>query len=206
MMRFLLACICALGCLTVQADPEFKASVHYEDIIPAQPTKSGDKIEVVELFWYGCPHCFHFEPFLSEWLKTKPDYVEFRRIPAVFAQNWLVHARAYYAAEALGVGDKLHRPLFNAIHQEERKIMDEDSLVKFAASVGIDEKQFRDAYDSFAVDGKVRQAMLATKDYGITGVPSVIVNGKYRVSPSLAGNYETLLKIVDFLVAKEKTK
>lgn len=206
MIRLLAAFALGLAVLAVQAEPEFKEGENYEVVSPGVPTADPGKIEVVELFWYGCPHCYHFEPLIEAWLEHKPEGVEFRRIPAVFAQNWVPHARAFYAAEALGALDRLHRPLFKAMHEENRQIMDEDSLIKFAAGQGIAEQEFRDAYNGFSVDGKVRQAMLSTRDYGITGVPSVIVNGKYRSTASLAGSQDNLLKLINFLVDKEKAR
>jgi thiol:disulfide interchange protein DsbA len=206
MTRHLFAFLLAALSFGVAAEGTEPPAQPYEMVSPVQPTQSGDKIEVVELFWYGCPHCYHFEPALQGWLKKKPDDVMFRRIPALFNEAWVVQARAYYAAEALGVVDKLHQPLFDAIHQEGKRIMDEESIIKFAVSQGIPEKDFRDAYDSFAVDKKVRQAMMATRDYGITGVPAILVNGKYRTSPSLAGGPDDVLKVIDTLVAKERAK
>lgn len=185
---------------------DYKEGKQYQLISPPVPTAHADKVEVVEMFWYGCGHCFSFEPILTAWLKKKPDYVEFRRIPAVFAENWVPHARAFYAAAALGEVDKLHRPLFDAIHVDERKLFTEDALIRFAAEVGLPKDDFRNAYTGFAIDGKVKQAMLATHDYGIDGVPSVIVNGKYRVTASLAGGQDKMLKVVDFLVDKEKAR
>ncbi len=184
----------------------YQEDKHYQIVTPPVPTATPAKIEVVELFWYGCGHCFSFEPLVQAWLKKKPDDVEFRRMPAVFAPQWVPHARAYYAAAALGATEKLHRPLFDAIHVDERKVFTEESLVRFAAEVGIPKAEFTEAYASFAIDGKIKQAMLATRDYGIDGVPSVIVNGKYRVTASLAGGQEAMLKVVDFLVDKERAR
>lgn len=206
MTRVFTALLLAVISLGVAAEGTAPSGESYELVSPAQPTQSDGKIEVIELFWYGCPHCYHFEPELQAWLKHKPDDVMFRRIPALFNEQWVVHARAYYAAEALGMVDKLHEPLFDAIHKDGKRIMDEESIIKFAASQGIPEQQFREAYDSFAVDKKVRQAMMATRDYGITGVPALIVNGKYRTSPSLAGGADQVLKVIDTLVAKERAK
>jgi len=185
---------------------EYREGEHYQLVSPPVPTASGDKVEVVEMFWYGCGHCFSFEPVLEAWLKKKPDNVSFKRIPAVFAQNWVPAARAFYAAAALGVSDKLHRPLFDAIHVDQRKLFDEDSLIKFAGEVGIPEDEFRNAYDGMTIDGKVKQAMFATRDYQIDGVPSIIVAGKYRVTASMAGSQKAMLKVVDFLVDKEKAR
>jgi thiol:disulfide interchange protein DsbA len=204
MTRIVLACLLAALSFSVPAETEFREGEHYERLATPLPVHSTDKIEVVELFWYGCPHCFHFEPLLAEWLKHKPDDVEFRRVPAVFAQNWVPHARAFFAAQALGVLDKFHGALFHAIHEEEQRLFDEDSLVKFAGSLGIPTGQFQDAYDGFAVDGMVKKAMNYTKDAGITGVPAIIVNGKYRTGAQLAGGQDQVLKVVDFLVDKER--
>tara|TARA_R110002073_G_scaffold105178_1_gene238003 strand:+ start:1337 stop:1933 length:597 start_codon:yes stop_codon:yes gene_type:complete len=192
--------------LAAQAADTFKEGEHYERITPEVATQADGKIEVVEVFWYGCHHCYSFEPDIKKWLKSKPDNVEFRRVPGVFARNWIPHARAYYTAEILGVTDAIHTPLFEAIHDEGKRIGDEDSLARFFAEHGVAEADFREAYNSFSVDTKTRQALVASKEYGISGVPSVIVNGRYRTSARLAGTYENLLKIVDALVDKESTQ
>ena len=136
----LLLCLFTIGC---QADAEFHEGKQYEVLATPIATQAANKIEVVELFWYGCPHCFHFEPEITAWLKKKPADVNFRRVPAVFDPRWVPHARAYFAAEALGVLDKFHGPLFKAIHEEEQKIFDEQSLLKFAGTVGIDRRRRR---------------------------------------------------------------
>lgn len=186
--------------------PKFEEGVHYQLISPPVPTADTATIEVVEMFWYGCPHCFHFEPLVSEWLKTKPADVRFRRVPAIFAQQWEPHARALYAAEALGSLEKLHKPLFDAMHVDKRRIFDEFSIMEFASEVGFDADQFRQAYESPTVVAKVKMATLVTRDYGIDGVPSVIVNGKYRTTSSMAGSQEAILQVVDFLISKERAK
>jgi len=201
---FLASCLLTLAALSVSAADEFQEGVHYQLLATPLATQAGDNIEVVELFWYGCNHCFSFEPLISAWLKTKPDDVVFRRIPAVFAENWVPHARAFYSAEALDVLDKFHAPLFNALHEEQQKIFDEAALIRFASEHGIDKADFESAYTGFGVDGKVKKAMLYTRDSGITGVPAIIVNGKYRTGAQLAGGQEQVLKVVDFLVDKER--
>jgi protein dithiol oxidoreductase (disulfide-forming) len=206
MTQLLLAALLALVATCANSAETFREGEHYQVLATPLSIKASDKIEVVELFWYGCPHCFHFEPLITEWLKHKPDDVEFRRVPAVFAENWVPHARAFFAVEALGVADKFHAPLFRAIHEENKKIFDEEALVRFAESVGIPSTSFRDAYAGFAVDGKVKQAMKYTRDSGITGVPAVIVNGKYRTGAQMAGGQDKVLKVVDFLVDKERTR
>lgn len=183
---------------------EFVAGQHYQDVKPPVATTVAEgKVEVLELFWYGCPHCYAFEPELSEWVKHKPDYVEFVRVPAVFAHNWELHARAYYAAQQLGVLDKVHQPLFDAIHKQGRKVFSEEELAAFFADQGIDAEAFKTAFNSFDVDTKVRHAIALTREYGITGVPAVIINGKYRTSAQEAGDFKTLLKVVESLADKE---
>lgn len=206
MSRFALLAMLFILPLAAQAADTFKEGEHYERITPEVATQADGKIEVVEVFWYGCHHCYSFEPDIKKWLKSKPDNVEFRRVPGVFARNWIPHARAYYTAEILGVTDAIHTPLFEAIHDEGKRIGDEDSLARFFAEHGVAEADFREAYNSFSVDTKTRQALVASKEYGISGVPSVIVNGRYRTSARLAGTYENLLKIVDALVDKESTQ
>lgn len=201
----LLALLFILPFAAVAADA-YQEGEHYERITPEVATHADGKIEVVEVFWYGCHHCFSFEPHIEKWLKSKPANVEFRRVPGVFARNWIPHARAYYTAEVLGVLDAIHTPLFEAIHEEGRRIGDEDSLARFFAEHGVADADFREAYNSFSVDTKTRQALTASKEYGISGVPSVIVNGRYRTSGRLAGTYENLLKVVDALVDKESTQ
>ena len=204
--QILIATLLACLALTATAADDFVAGQHYQLVTPAQPTTTGDKVEVIELFWYGCPHCNAFEPLVQEWLKKKPDYVEFVRIPAVFAQNWEVHARAFYAAQQLGVLEKIHKPLFDAIHVQSRKLFSVEELTAFFVEQGVTAADFHKAYNSFDVDTKTRHAMALTREYGISGVPSIIVNGKFRSSAQQTGSLENLLKLVDFLAAKEHSQ
>lgn len=176
----------------------------YSIISPAQLTQTGDKIEVLEVFWYACPHCYHFEPYVKEWLQNKPDDVAFRRMPGIFRKNWIPHAKAFYTAEKLGVLDKIHTPLFDAIHKERKNIHDEDSFKKFFVEHGVDGNEFTKVYESDEIDTKVKQAFVMGQRYKITGVPAIIVNGKYMVSGSTAGSFENLLKITSSLVDKER--
>jgi thiol:disulfide interchange protein DsbA len=184
---------------------KYEEGVHYQLISPAVATADPATIEVVELFWYGCPHCFVLAPMVTEWLKTKPKDVTFRLVPAIFSPQWAISARALYAAQALGAEDKLHMAMFNAIHADHRKLSNEDELVEFAGEVGIDKGEFRKAFESPTVDARVKKAALLTREYGLDGVPAVIVNGKYRVTAALAGGQEKILQVVDFLIQKERT-
>jgi len=177
--------------------------IDYVKLSTPQPTETGDKVEVVEVFWYGCPHCFTLEPFLDRWLQSIPSHAEFRRMPAVLGPGWEPHARAFYAAELLGVTDKLHLALFKAMHDENRKLLKKQDLVAFAGEQGIDKQAFADAYDSFYVAMKVRRAVEMGKRYGIDGVPALVVNGKYRTSATLTGGNARLMEVLDHLVERE---
>ena len=161
------------------------------------------KVEVVEFFWYGCPHCFTMEPQLEAWLEKKPDNVDFKRVPTPLNPSWTVHAQFFYAAEALGVGDRLHKPLFEALHVQKRKLFDKQSLIDFAVEQGVDRQKFSDAWDSFGVYVKVQQARKLGQRYGLSGVPAIGINGKYKTSGSLAGTYSRMFEIVNELAAKE---
>lgn len=206
MLRLLSVALIALASLAVHAQEQFKEGVHYQLLAAPIPVKEPAKVEVTELFWYGCPHCFEFEPVISAWLKNKPDDVAFRRVPVIFGENWVPHARAFYAAEALGKLEAFHPWLFKALHEEKRRIFSEADLVGLAGEVGIPAEDFKSAYTGFSIDGKVKAAMNYTRDSGITGVPSIVVNGKYRTGAQLAGGQEEVLKVVDFLVAKERAR
>jgi thiol:disulfide interchange protein DsbA len=177
--------------------------IDYTELARPQPTESGDKIEVLEVFLYSCPHCFHLEPTIEKWLATKPQNVEFKRMPAVFSPKDEPHARAFYAAQLIGKGEQLHLPLFRAPLEEKRSIWDEDALVAFAQEQGIDGNEFRKAYNSFFVDMRVRRSKEMSKRYGIAGVPTVIVNGKYRTSPSQTGGSERMVQVIDYLIGIE---
>lgn len=179
--------------------------IEYQKVTPPVPTTVNNKqIEVVEMFWYGCPHCYHFEPSLLKWLAHKPKYVVFTRIPAIFNNPmWEIHAKAYYTADVLGVLDKTHEAFFNAIHEKGERLATESAIEAFFVKHGVSAKDFKNAFNSFAVYSKVRRAAELTRRYGIDGVPSMIVDGKYRTSGSLAGGNEGMIKVINFLVAKE---
>jgi len=178
-------------------------SAGYEVLSPAQPTHNPDKIEVIEFFWYGCPHCYSFEPALEEWVKNKPKNVEFIRQPAVFSDLWGKHAKAYYTAEALGVVDKVHADFFDAIQNKKEHLETEDQLAKFFVAHGVNETEFHNAYNSFLVDAKMRQAAATAGRYGVTGVPAIIINGKYKTNGPLAGTQEKMIDVMNQLIQKE---
>ncbi len=204
MNRFFRASILVLfglSCWLPQAHAAFQEGVEYEKIIPAQPTASKPgRIEVVELFWYGCPHCFRFEPYIERWLPEVRDRIDFIRLPAVLRPSWAVHARAFYAARELGVFDKIHRPLFDALHVEKRRLNDEDALAAFFSEQGVSEKAFHKAFNSFSVDSEVRRAKQMTRRYRAMGTPAMVVNGKYLTDPGMAKGFTNILEVVNSLV------
>lgn len=165
------------------------------------PVSTGDKIEIKEIFWYGCPHCFSLEAPLNKWLQQGiPENAEFIRMPGIFRDNWMVHARAYYAFESLDQTEKLHHALMDVMHVKRQRLATEDQIADFVATQGIDRKKFIDAYNSFSVDALSRQAKIMTGRYEITGVPSIVVDGRYLVTSTTAGSNEELFKVVNYLV------
>lgn len=176
----------------------------YVELSNPQPTSSGDRIEVVELFWYGCPHCYHLDPYMEDWAANKPDDVEFVRMPAIVSKRWELLAKAYYTAELLGVVDKIHAALFGALHKDKRKIDDETALRDFFVEQGVSAEDFKNTFNSFAVNVKINNAKQMTRRYAITGVPTIIVNGKYSTSPGMARGNEGVIKVINYLVEKER--
>jgi thiol:disulfide interchange protein DsbA len=170
---------------------------------PVATTAPDGKVEVVEFFWYGCPHCYQMEPQLETWLESKPENVSFIRVPAPLNNKWTIHAQFYYAAEILGLTEKLHIPLFEAMHVKKRRLFDKDSLIDFAVEQGVDKQKFVDALNSFGVYVKVQNAKKLGARYQLDGVPAIGINGKYKTSGSLAGSYDKMFEIVSKLVAEE---
>lgn len=197
--------ICALALLPglALAAPTYKEKIHYERVLPAQPTSTDKKVEVVEVFLYTCPHCNNLEPYVHRWLKKIPAEAQFVRMPAVFRPQQELHARAYYAAEILGVLDKTHPAMFEAIHQQKRHLQTDADIQKLFAEHGVSEKDFNRVFRSFAVEAKIRRAKDMSQRYGIPGVPALVVNGKYRTGARLAGGNANIFRVVDYLVDTE---
>jgi thiol:disulfide interchange protein DsbA len=177
----------------------------YAKIQPGRPLEESDQVEVVDVFWYGCPHCFQFLPYMQRWEESKPDYVAVRRVPAIFRESWIPHARAFYTARLLGVDDALHVALFNAIHGERRTLDSKEELSAFFAEHGVSAEEFNEIYDSFAVDQLQRQSQEMVRRWGVQGTPSLVINGRYLVSGSTAGSFENVIKVLDALVERERT-
>lgn len=201
---FALACLILLAG-AAHADPQFREGADYERLTAAQPTGSpAGRVEVIEVFQYGCGGCFRFEPYLEHWAETKPDYVDLVLIPAVWNPLGELHARAFYTAEALGVLDKTHAPFFRAVHVEGNHLETVDALRKLFAAFGVQAQAFDAAFNSFAVNAKMQRAKELVTRYDIAETPSVVVNGKYLTRGPLAQSYDRWFAIIDELAARER--
>jgi len=176
----------------------------YKRLSQPQPTENPDQIEVVEVFWYGCPHCHDFEPYLNEWLENKPDDVYFKRLPAIFRQDWLVHAKAFYAARELGVLDRIHHAMFEEIHTRQKRLTSEEALKKFFQQQGVDGDAFTRTYNSQTVESHIKKALTMLRRYEVTGVPAVVINGKYLTSAAQASSYDAMIGAINELIEKER--
>lgn len=207
MKHIKLVCFSALIlCLSVSATSGelFTEGVHYQVISPAVPSEvDKGRVEVVELFWYGCPHCSDLEPFIEDWLETKPQEIVFRRLPATLNPGWVIHARTYFALEAMGELERIHPLLFMAIHEQGRRLRDIDSISRFLSQQGVDKERFVKAYESAEVQTKLAQASWMNRQYGASGVPAMVINGKYLSSAAMASSYSNLFDVIDYLVKKE---
>ena len=182
----------------------YVAGTHYDVLPVAVPTRNPEKIEVVELFWYGCPHCYNFDPVLQKWVKDLPDHVDFWHSPAAFNDTWKLHAQAYYTFKALNIDEKMHQPFFDALVKERRQLNSPEAIADFVAAQGGDRDQFLKAFHSFSVKSQTAQAEKRGMSYRATGVPALVVNGKYRIASTVPGGFEAMLDIADFLIAKER--
>jgi thiol:disulfide interchange protein DsbA len=198
---------------TVPRDWAFSEGQHYHRLVPTQPTVGGaDKIEVAEVFWYGCPHCFNFESTINGWAATVPANARFIRIPAVWNPLARLHGRLYYTEEVLARNGKLadadgfHAAVFNEFHRKGNRLTSEDAIQKLFDRFGVSGDDFSNAWNSFEVNQKVRVADDLVRRYNVTGVPAVVVNGKYRTGASEAGSYPKLLEVVDELIARETVR
>ena len=195
LLLVLLACALPLVVARAADPPAFEEGRDYVRLPTPMPPATPDKIEVIEFFSYTCPHCYDLDSTVQDWLKRKPENVTFVRVAVAFGASWEPSARAYYAAEALGVLDKLHQPLFDAIHRDKRRLGSEDELAAFFAEHGVDRDAFRKAYQSFQTETQLRRGNQLAQRYGVRGVPTVIVDGRYDVrSPRI-------FEVVDFLIA-----
>jgi len=198
----LLSCLLALAGGALAAAP--KLNTVYRLVIPPQPVETGNKIEVIEFFYYGCPHCYDLQPYLKNWLSRAPKDVAFRRIAAVFRDSWVPLTKTFYTLEALGELDRLHGEVFEAIHVKQINLNNEQTLLDWMEQHGVDRKKFADSYNSFSLKNRAEFAKQLTQAYGVEGTPSLVVDGKYLTGPAMTGSHESAMRVLDQLIDKAR--
>ena len=205
MLKVMLTCLTALVLLAQPAAAkEYVEGTHYEVLPTPVKTRDSAKIEVVELFWYGCRHCFNFEPVVKAWKANLAADVDFHPVPAMWHKTMILHAQAFFAADALGVLDKIHEPFFNMLNVQKKKLDSEEELADFFATQGVDKNDFTKAFNSFGVNSQLALAQSRAASYRIQGTPEMVVNGKYRISSNMTGGQGAMLEVADFLIEKER--
>jgi thiol:disulfide interchange protein DsbA len=184
-----------------------QASAPFALLNPPQPAEGGGKIEVIEFFWYGCPHCYHLEPAVVAWSKSLPKDVVFKRIPAFPSDSWGEGATMFYTLEAMGLLDQYHQKVFDAMHRDNVNLANKNKRDEWLKANGIDPAKYAEVEKSFTVATKVARARQLTQNYKVDSVPRIIVNGKYYTSAEQAGGTDRLFPVVDQIIAlirKEK--
>lgn len=192
------------GMTAQAADVPLEAGKTYVELSNPVPVSVPGKIEVVELFWYGCPHCYAFEPTINPWAEKLPKDVNFKRIPAMFGGPWDAHGQLFLTLEAMGVEHKVHNAVFEAIQKQGKRLTKPEEMADFVATQGVDKDKFLATFNSFAIQGQIKQAKELAQKYGVQGVPTLIVNGKYRFDLGSTGGPEQTLNVADQLIAKER--
>ncbi len=198
------AALAISGLFGLSAHAEPVAGQQYVELKSPVPVSKPGKVEVVELFWYGCPHCYAFEPTINPWAEKLPKDVNFRRIPAMFGGPWDAHGQLFLTLEAMGVEHKVHNAVFEAIQKQGKRLTKPDEMADFVATQGVDKDKFLATFNSFAIQGQIKQAKELAQKYGVQGVPTLIVNGKYRFDLGSTGGPEATLNVADQLIAKER--
>jgi thiol:disulfide interchange protein DsbA len=200
-MKKILASLMLILSMSVLAD-EPKAGTDFDAVAQPITTDNASKIEVMEIFWYGCPHCYHMEPILNAWVKKLPADVYFKRVPGLPRVEWAPMAKAYYAMDTLGLTEKLHSALFDAIHKSKTlNPMDEKAAIDWmTAQSGLDHLKVEQAFNSFTMNTNLNRAAMIFRNSGATGVPSIIIDGKYITSSTMAGSNEQALKVADYII------
>lgn len=191
--------VMAMSGLANAAEP-FVAGKDYTVLSNPGKVEKPGMIEVREFFWYGCPHCYRLEPYVASWLASKPANINFVRSPAAMNPVWEQNARGYYAVDLMGLTNKVHKPLFDAIHQKNQRLFDQKSLANFYQGYGVDSTKFNAMFNSFAVSGKIAQSKQLAQAYQLDGVPALVVNGKYVVK----GEDQKVIQVVNYLINKER--
>lgn len=189
------------GQVTAQST-KIEEGFDYRILPNPQPVETKGKVEVIEFFWYGCPHCYDFEPELNAWIKRQPKDVTFRKVPVAFRDDFMPHSQLFYALEAMGKGEAMNDKVMYAMHKENKRLMTENEIADWVASQGIDRNTFLATYRSFAVVSKARAARQMADAYRIDGVPTIVMQGRYVTSPSIAGTKAKAILVMDFLEKK----
>ncbi len=172
----------------------------------AVPVESGTKIEVIEFFSYGCPHCEVFEPVLQGWLTTLPTDIQFRRVPVQFHEKWVALAKIFYTLEALGADGRMSPDVFVAIHRQKVDLTQDKVFFEWAAGNGLDRKKVEEIYGSLAVADKVNRARSSAQAYGVDQVPLIVIDGKFSTEPHMAGSFRAMPAVLDALIAKARAE
>lgn len=206
-MRHLLISALVLMLLPFQASAEqWQEGTHYQRLSTPVGTENRDKIEVAEVFWYGCPACHSFQPLITPWAEKLPEDVALVHLPATLRGDWEVHAQAHYTARALDVLDKVHADLFEALAGERRPLNSKEKLAEFFAKRGVDKEEFNKAWDSFGINSMMQRASSRVRGARVSGTPSLIVNGRYLITVRGAGGHGNMLEVADFLIEKERER
>jgi thiol:disulfide interchange protein DsbA len=184
---------------TASAQQRARPGYEYVTIDP-QPVLSGDRIEVVEFFWYGCPYCYRLQAPLETWLKDKPADVTLRRIPAIFRESWVPHARLYYTLDALGELPRLHQSVYRSMHEDRMSLNSADSTAEWARQNGIDAARWVETYNSAEVERKVEDSRRFTRSFAIKGTPSLVVDGRYLTSSGMTETVAGVIPILEDLI------
>ena len=188
----------------IKTEDVFKAGVHYEILDKPTPTSDINKIEVVELFWLSCSHCYSLEFYINDWKKSLPGDVNFWKSHVTWNATAKIHARVYYIALALGIEEEAMAAAFHSIHQERKFLTGETELEYFFKGFGVKREKYNSIRNSFGIENSLNQANKRMRQWSVSAVPNLIVNGKYKVSPNRETGINQLLKIVDFLIEKER--
>ncbi|WP_235040778.1 thiol:disulfide interchange protein DsbA/DsbL [Vreelandella profundi] len=207
MFKTLMVAMAGLGLSAAVSAQELVAGQQYELLeTPVETNVEDGQIEVTEVFWFGCPHCYRLQTPVNEWYETLGDDVSVVHMPATMGGDWNTHATAFYAAESLGIEDELHADFFNAIHQEKQSLTDPDDIAEFFANYGVSEEEAKQALTAFSVRSEVNKANSRMREMRLMGVPALVVDGRYVVTPSSAGSLENMPQVADALIKQVRAE
>ncbi len=186
------------------ADSDIVEGKDYTRLVSPQPTQSGDKIEVLEFFWYGCPHCNALHPYIKTWLESMPEDVDFNYVPAILRANWVAGAKIFYTLEVINATEELHDKVYAALHNEKVNLNKESILFDWVEKQGVEREVFVDAYESFAIQNKVSRSTQMSRQYKLSGTPALVVDGKYLTSGSMGGTAKDTIRILNKLIEKAR--